>query len=82
MFEKNFILNALANNPLSIQEEKDLMRAFGNNHFSIGEQKKKLKSIDWEISRCSLSKSIKSPSYDQCRRIVASNLGNPSLRIM
>jgi len=74
MFEKNLILNALANNPLSIQEEKDLMRAFGNNHFSIGEPKKKLKSIDWEISRSSLSKSIKSPSYEQCRTYACNDI--------
>lgn len=40
----------------------------------IGQTKRKLKSVEWEISRSSLSKLKKNPTYDECKKYACEDI--------
>ena len=51
-----------------------MFEEFSSGAFNIGQAKKKLKSVEWEISRSSLAKLKKNPTYDECKKYACENI--------
>ena len=47
---------------------------FSSDAFDIGKTKQKLKSIEWEISRSSLAKLKRNPTYDECKEYACKDI--------